>query len=152
MSATSPQQPRRIAYLVNLYPKTSHAWMRREIAAMAAAGVAVERFSVRRVDEPLVDPEDLAEAEKTLMLLDGGALAALPRALLAVGIVAVTRPVRLLKAAALAFHVAVGHPKGLLFQLFYLAEACLFLRMLAGRDVGHAVSYTHLTLPTICSV
>ncbi|MEC8253079.1 MAG: glycosyltransferase [Planctomycetota bacterium] len=137
MSATSPQQPRRIAYLVNLYPKTSHAWMRREIAAMAAAGFAVERFSVRRVDEPLVDPDDVAEAKKTRVLLDGGALAALPRALLAVLFVAVTRPVRLLKAAALAFHVRVGHPKGLLFQLFYLAEACLFLRMLAGRDVAH---------------
>ena len=52
MSATSPQQPRRIAYLVNLYPKTSHAWMRREIAAMAAAGVALARFSPRRLDEP----------------------------------------------------------------------------------------------------
>ena len=79
MSATSPQQPRRIAYLVNLYPKTSHAWMRREIAAMAAAGVAVERFSVRRVDEPLVDPDDVAEAEKTRVLLDGGALAEIVR-------------------------------------------------------------------------
>jgi glycosyltransferase involved in cell wall biosynthesis len=97
---SSSAQPTKVAYLVNQYPKTSHAWMRREIEAMSAAGVEVERISVRRVNEPLVDPGDLAEAEKTRVLLDGGAAQAAPRLLFATLFTALTRPLRFLKACA----------------------------------------------------
>ena len=148
MSASNLHKSR-VGYLVNLYPKTSHAWMRREIQAMAAAGVEVERFSVRRVDEPLVDPADVAEAEQTRVLLDGGALRSLPRALWAVLLVSLTRPVRLLQAAALASRVGVRHPKGWLFQFFYLAEACLFLRMIAGRDLQHVHAHFGTNAATV---
>ena len=62
----------RIAYLVNQYPKVSHTFIRREIQALEALGVEVVRYSVRRVEEPLKDPADLAEQEKTRVVLDGG--------------------------------------------------------------------------------
>lgn len=134
---SSSAQPTQVAYLVNQYPKTSHAWMRREIEAMSAAGVEVERISVRRVNEPLVDPGDLAEAEKTRVLLDGGAAQAAPRLLFATLFTALTRPLRFLKACALASSIGVRHPKGWLFQFVYLVEACLFLRMIAGTGATH---------------
>ena len=133
----SPAQKPQVAYLVNQYPKTSHAWMRREIEAMAAAGVEVERISVRRVNEPLVDPGDLAEAEQTRVLLDGGAAQAAPKLVLATLFTALTRPIRFLKACALASSIGIRHPKGWLFQFVYLVEACLFLRMIAGSGTTH---------------
>lgn len=134
---SSPAQPTQVAYLVNQYPKTSHAWMRREIEAMAAAGVEVQRISVRRVNEPLVDPGDQAEAEKTRVLLDGGALQAAPRLLFATLLCALTRPLHFLKTLALASSIGKRHPKGWLFQFVYFAEACLFLRMIAGTGANH---------------
>jgi glycosyltransferase involved in cell wall biosynthesis len=63
----------RIGYLVNVYPKVSHTFIRREIQAHEAAGVDVVRVSVRRPDS-LVDVEDIAEAERTRFLLDRGVL------------------------------------------------------------------------------
>jgi len=148
MSAKSPENTR-IAYLVNLYPKTSHAWMRREIDSMAAGGVEVERFSVRRVDEPLVDPDDLKEAARTRVLLDGGAVRALPRAMLAVLSVALTRPLRFCKAAALASRIGVHHPKGWSYQFLYLAEACLFLRMVTSSDCEHVHAHFGTNAATV---
>ena len=41
-------------------------------AKLEALGVEVVRYSVRRVEEPLKDPADLAEQEKTRVVLDGG--------------------------------------------------------------------------------
>src|SRR5690606_30512975 len=60
----------RVAYLVNLYPKTSHSFIRREIEALEAEGVVVERFSIRAAAEPLVDQADQAELKRTTVILD----------------------------------------------------------------------------------
>src|ERR1700722_13030907 len=62
----------RVAYLVNQYPHVSHTFIRREIAALEAAGVEVERFSVRPSAEELVDPADRNERLRTQVLLDAG--------------------------------------------------------------------------------
>lgn len=62
---------RRIAYLTNQYPKVSHSFIRREIAALEALGYEVARFTMREVDEPLVDADDLAERARTTVLIDG---------------------------------------------------------------------------------
>ena len=70
----------KLAYLVNQYPKVSHAFIRREILALEAGGVAVARFSVRAPDQ-LVDDGDRAEAERTRVLLAGGVLGLLAAAL-----------------------------------------------------------------------
>ena len=37
----------KVAYLVNQYPAVSHSFIRREIVALEARGVTVERFSIR---------------------------------------------------------------------------------------------------------
>ena len=68
-------EPLKVAYLVNQYPHVSHSFIRREIVALEAAGLAVVRFSVRPPPVALVDPADQAEQRKTRVLLGGGLLA-----------------------------------------------------------------------------
>jgi hypothetical protein len=72
----------RVAYLVNRYPSLSHGFIRREIAALEACGVEVERVSIRREPEALLpDEADLAERARTRVLLDRGAAGLLADAL-----------------------------------------------------------------------
>lgn len=59
-----------IAYLLNTYPAPSGTFIRREIEALEARGVTVERFAVRRFQAPLVDARDRQEADRTTYLLD----------------------------------------------------------------------------------
>ena len=60
----------KVAYLVNQYPHVSHSFIRREIAALEAHGVAVARFSVRPAGRRrVVDPADRAERERPAVLL-----------------------------------------------------------------------------------
>ena len=65
----------RVAYLTNQYPKVSHSFIRREIAALEERSVSVERFTLRTVDEPLVDASDVRERERTTTLVDGAGTA-----------------------------------------------------------------------------
>jgi colanic acid/amylovoran biosynthesis glycosyltransferase len=62
----------RLAYLLGTYPTASMTFVRREIRAIEAAGFAIQRFAVRRWDQKLVDPDDIAEEERTTYLLSGG--------------------------------------------------------------------------------
>lgn len=130
---TSSDANARVAYLVNQYPKTSHAWMRREIEGVLACGVSVDRYSVRRVDEPLVDPGDQREQEATTVLLEQGALRILGAFLATL----LTRPGRFLSALRLAWSVGKNHPRGQVFHLIYFVEACLLSRFLGRRPVQH---------------
>ena len=123
----------RVAYLVNQYPKTSHAWMRREIEGVLASGVEVDRYSVRRVDEPLVDPGDQREQEATTVLLEQGAA----RILTAFAVTLLTSPGRFFDALGLAWSIGKNHPRGRLFHLVYFVEACLLARLLVRRPVRH---------------
>ena len=61
----------KIAYLLNSYPMTSTTFIRREIEALVADGVEVERFAARPWGEKLVDPMDIAEQQRTHYLLAG---------------------------------------------------------------------------------
>jgi glycosyltransferase involved in cell wall biosynthesis len=130
---TSRSADARVAYLVNQYPKTSHAWMRREIEGVVASGVEIDRYSVRRVDEPLVDAGDLREQEATTVLLEQGAW----RILGAFGATLLARPERFFAALGLAWSIGKNHPRGRLFHLIYFVEACLLARLLAERPVRH---------------
>ncbi|MEL6209044.1 MAG: colanic acid biosynthesis glycosyltransferase WcaL, partial [Pseudomonadota bacterium] len=64
----------KIGYLVNTYPVTSGTFIRREIHALEALGLEVERYSIRRWDQALADPADQAEQARTHYLLSGRAL------------------------------------------------------------------------------
>jgi colanic acid/amylovoran biosynthesis glycosyltransferase len=123
----------KIAYLINQSPQASQTFIRREIAALEKQGVPVERFTVRRWNQPLVDPDDLAEQQKTRSILEAGApalLAALLHALC-------TRPFALFQAMRLALRCGHRGDRGRLMHLVYLVEACLLLRWLSQSKIDH---------------
>src|SRR5436309_692388 len=106
----------RLAYLVNQYPKVSHAFIRREIAAVESLGIPVERFSLRRCKEHLPEEADQAELRRTRVVLEAGVvhlISALVR-------VAIARPVRFAKALFLTFRIGWRSDRGLLRNLAYL--------------------------------
>jgi glycosyltransferase involved in cell wall biosynthesis len=119
----------RIAYFINQYPKVSHTFIRREIQALEAMGLRVERFALRSPAEELVDPRDLEELDRTRLLLDAPVRAFL-RALLA----ALPRwPAAWRLMASLAWRNRVPVTKlGIAF-----AEACLLKDWLRHREVDH---------------
>lgn len=123
----------RVAYLINQYPQPSQSFIRREIAALEQAGVVVHRFTVRRWDRQLVDPQDQQEQEKTRCILDSGAMGLL----LACVRMAVMRPSRLLQAISLAWRCGRRSERGLLLHGVYLAEACVLVRWLAECQAEH---------------
>ncbi|MGE0792065.1 MAG: glycosyltransferase family 4 protein [Sandaracinaceae bacterium] len=123
----------RVAYLVNQYPKVSHTFVRREILALEARGVHVERYSVRRVAEPLADPADLAEQAKTRFVLDGG-----PQGLAAaMARVSVRHPMQFAAASKLAVEVGAGSERGLAIHGAYLGEACVLFEWMEEARIDH---------------
>ena len=64
----------KLAYLVNTYPRASHSFIRREIAALERRGHQVLRLAMRSDRGALKDPADLAEDGRTAHLLEMGAL------------------------------------------------------------------------------
>lgn len=122
-----------LAYLMNTYPVTSATFIRREIAAIEARGVPVQRFAVRRWGEALVDPLDQAEAACTQYLLSGNA-AGLALAFLAD---LLTRPHRLARALP-AWLGLVRAAKGRLVQhVAYLMQAAALRRAAAKAGIDH---------------
>jgi len=126
----------RVAYLVNHYPMVSLTFIRREIRALEAQGVLVDRFSIRPWHDKVVDPADREELAKTRCILSEGAIGLLAAVLL----VLFTRPLRFAAMLRLALRVTPGSDRSLLMHLAYLAEACVLLRWLqqAGSEHLHA--------------
>lgn len=132
-----------VAYLVNQYPKPSHSFIRREIAAVEALGVPVARFSVRDTAGGVVDERDKAEATKTRSVLSVGVLGLIGAMLR----IAVTRPEEFFRALRLALSVGRGGDRGLLRHFVYLAEACVLVPWFkeAGATHVHAHFGTNST-------
>jgi len=123
----------KVAYLVNQYPSVTHSFIRREIAALEARGVTVERHSIRPTRGALPDPSDEAERGRTRPLLEGGVL----RLAAALGARAVADPLRFGRALGLAFRLGRRSDRGLGRHLAYLAEACLLRGRLAASGAEH---------------
>jgi glycosyltransferase involved in cell wall biosynthesis len=122
-----------VAYLVNQYPKVSHTFVRREIAALQAEGVEIARHSIRPSPEKLIDAHDRAEALKTHVLLAGPKW----RILAALVATVFSRPLGFWRALRTAMRLARPSDRGPIRHLAYLAEACLLRRQLARRAIGH---------------
>src|SRR5438876_1173358 len=109
----------KIAYLINQYPQASQSFIRREIAALEKiGGITVERFTVRRWDQKLVDPADIAEQERARVVLDEGVV----RLMLATLAAMFTRPACFFAAFKMALRCARRGDRGILYHLIYLAE------------------------------
>ena len=127
---TAPAAP--VAYLVNVYPKVSHTFVRREIQALEAMGQPVLRISVRH-SEDLVDPEDRDEDVLTTVLLERGRLwGPMCRA--------VVRPWYFLRSLRQAGAMARASGGGFLTYLrhgVYFAEACRLRELTRAAGVWH---------------
>lgn len=119
----------RLAYLTTSYPEVSHTFIRREILELERLGHHVERLSIRPPNSTLVDPDDLAEVERTYYCLPR-----LPREILPALRV---DPRRLLGALWMTLQMARVSHRSLLVNLAYLAEALTITRRLRERDVQH---------------
>ena len=125
----------RIAYFTNRYPAVSHTFIRREIAALEAAGVTVDRISLRTDPlDRLVDADDRREHAVTDQLLAGGAAGLILPMLRAF----IGNPVR--SAQALLFAVGLSRRTRLptTKMLAYWAEA-LLLRARTAATGAHLV-------------
>lgn len=119
----------RVAVFTNCYPKTSHTFIRNEIAALQRQGFDVLRITIRRSDEGLVDPADRREASRTLSLL-GPAMAGATFARIAK---APRRFFRTLWSTIADSQRSTGLFRG----LAYFVEACRLVEMMEAAGVGH---------------
>jgi glycosyltransferase involved in cell wall biosynthesis len=124
---------RRIAYVLNQYPKVSHSFIRREIQALERLGLSVQRFAIRDSGERLADPEDVREYDKTRFVLRAGVLG------MAAALVALlmTRPARVFAAFALATRMGRRADRPMPYHWIYFAEACLVARWADAAGVEH---------------
>ncbi|KST65271.1 glycosyltransferase family 4 protein [Mastigocoleus testarum] len=123
----------KIAYLVNQYPKVSHSFIRREIAAVEKSGLTVERFSVRQCESELIDPDDKSEFQKTKIILNAGAKGLL----IQLFTVALKAPIPWLKSLWLAINIGRSSQRGIFYHFIYFAEACVLLGWLQKADIDH---------------
>jgi len=123
---------RRVAYLTNQYPKVSHSFIRREIEAIEALGVEVSRFTIREVDEPLVDEADVRERANTTTLLGGADAIAT-----SVARWSIRSPRRFSRALAETSRLATRASVGGHRVLGYLGTACRLADELEARGIRH---------------
>lgn len=124
---------KKIAYLVNQYPKVSHTFIRREILALERLGLSVTRLSVRGWKNELPDPVDEQERQNTRYLLRDGV-----GSLLAAGLkVFRQRPAAFLKALRIALGMGFRADRAWPFHLIYLLEACKALLWLQQDNIEH---------------
>ena len=127
----------KLAYFVNQYPKVSHSFIRREILALERQGCEVLRIALRGWSDPLPDPADQRERDRTRYVFRHGALALVPPLVVAFA----RSPLRFLRTLALACRMARDSDRPLPYHLAYLAEACRITPWL--RDFGAAHLHAH---------
>jgi colanic acid/amylovoran biosynthesis glycosyltransferase len=125
-----------IAYLVNQHPRFSQSFIRREILALEAAGIPIQRFSIRSGDADVVDPADQREAAITRVVLKGG-IGGMLRLGLAVARTAVSHPIGLWQGLKLAIESGKRSDRGLPVHLIYWAEACVLLHWFRAAQIHH---------------
>lgn len=123
----------RIAYLINQYPKISHAFIQREIQALERQDFDVLRIAVRGWDSDLIDTDSHHERARTRYILQGG----LPMLLLATFRALLTKPLRFACALVLAIRMGRHADRSLPYHLAYLAEACRILPWLLSFGTTH---------------
>jgi colanic acid/amylovoran biosynthesis glycosyltransferase len=133
-----------VAYLLNVYPRPSQSFIRRELSALESQGVRVTRIAIRS-DEQVVDPADLAERQKTRYVLNRGAVSLL----LAVARTFLSSPRRFIAAAILASRMGWRSDRGLVAHLAYLAEACVAAGWLASDAVEHVHAHFGTNAATV---
>lgn len=123
----------KIAYFINQYPKVSHTFIRREIAALERQGVSIERVALRGWDAEVTDAEDVAERERTHFVLQRGLAPLLADA----AAMAIRRPGRMARALGLAWRLSRRSERPFPWHVVYLLEASRVVRWMDAWGVRH---------------
>ncbi|MEY2855018.1 MAG: hypothetical protein RL030_2150, partial [Pseudomonadota bacterium] len=97
----------RVCYVVNLYPKLSHSFIRREIRALERRGIAVQRIAFRGWEARPEDADDAAEQQQTFYTLSRGGLWMLWQVLTCF----ISMPLRFLRTLCGAWRFGASNPK-----------------------------------------
>lgn len=123
----------RIGYLINTYPRPSHSFIRREIAALEAEGLQIHRFAMRGDPDALTDPADLAEHARTERVLEAGG----KRLLGNLARIAAKRPTEFATAMRMARRRAAAGESSLSRQIIYMAEGAHVAARAQTLDLQH---------------
>jgi glycosyltransferase involved in cell wall biosynthesis len=141
----------RVGYLVNQYPKVSHTFIRREILALEASGVAVERFSIRDTAGELKDDDDRVEALRTQVLLPADRRAAATSLSTALARCLANSPSRFQDASALALRFARRADRRAVHAA-YLGEAAQLKLLCDERHVDHVHAHFGTNSATVAAL
>jgi len=122
-----------IAYLTNVYPSTSHSYIRREIQALETQGFTVYRFPLKRPDQPLVTQEDREEASLTKVVRDASILSLVLTCLISF----LAHPHKTIGAAIEAMFGAGKSSRSRWISLAYLVQACSLVKSLKPNHIEH---------------
>lgn len=123
----------KLCYLVNQYPKVSHSFIRREILELENQGAVVQRIALRGWEQPVVDPEDLAEQGRTRYILKAGALRLLHSVL---GEMA-RHPRQFFLAFAGTLVLIRGSDKSAFKYMICFIEACMAAKWVRAGNAAH---------------
>jgi colanic acid/amylovoran biosynthesis glycosyltransferase len=124
----------RIAYLVSLYPASSHTFIRREVTAVRESGLEIDTFSVRTPSPAeCAAPEDRAAFESSYYLLPMEPM----RLARAHARVLARRPAAYAKTFRLALQHRVPGVAALGLALAHFAEAMVLADELERRGITH---------------
>lgn len=144
-SNVPPLMTFKVAYLINQYPKISHAFIRREIRALERRGVEVQRIALRGWDAKIVDLEDHEEQRRTRYVLRDGPMPLILSMLRTLCL----RPWRFAAALYLALATGWRADRPLHYHVIYLAEATRMLWWLKESDVRHIHAHFGTNTATI---
>ncbi|MDT8311860.1 MAG: hypothetical protein RQ732_10475 [Methylophaga sp.] len=122
-----------IAYFTNQYPMVSHAFIRREILALEALAIPIQRYALTSDRKQLVDAEDISEYQQTRFLFAGGKFKLVLAALLMFG----QQPRQFVSTLSKACRLAKNSERGLLKHLAYFVEACQLARWCRDDEIDH---------------
>ncbi len=125
----------RIAYLLSRYPAISHTFLLQEVLGLRARGLHIETASINPPDRSLSDLPlcEADEARRTYYIQNGSLLNA---AWTLVGIL-LCQPAAVLRGVRTVCGIRDLTARRRIYWLFYLAEALLLGRWMAGRGLNH---------------
>lgn len=118
------------------YPKTTHTFIQREVAALEARGLIVERWALRRPG-PSDGISSAEEEARTRYVLDRPRLALLATACLR----AARSPAAFLRAIRMALRMGWRSERGVVLHLVYLLEACTIAAWMQESRADHLHSH-----------
>ncbi len=135
----------RIAYLVNTYPTNSQTFIRREIQALEAAGLEIERYAIRIWPDTPADEQTESERKRTRYILSGRKMALFGAFLAEL----VSNPAGSLRAIGACLQILRNAGGGLIRHIAYLLEAATLKRWTRESHVTHVHAHFSTNAVTV---